>query len=113
MDVVVLDPQCTPWVCRMCARGFWTSELTNAARKMYRPQYHDWGFGPEAVQLRQQVTMEVVDAMMRGTSLRPDLLPRVPRHTIEALVPQVRPAFRELLKQYVAKLPLPEGVRHV
>lgn len=103
MEVVVLGPQCAPWVCRMCARGFWVSELTDAARKMYRPQSHDWGFGEEAVQLRQQVTMEVVDAMMRGTSLRPDLLPLVPRSAIVALIRQggVGPAFRAFLEQYL------------
>lgn len=109
MEVVVLEPQSAPWVCRMCGRGFWCAELSDDARAMYRPEHNDWGFGAEAVQLRQQVTLEVVDAMVRGTSLRADLLPLVPRHVVEDLVARgrVRPAFLAFLRQFLDLPPNP------
>lgn len=32
-----------PWVCRNCARAFWTAELTPAARKEWDPDARSFG----------------------------------------------------------------------
>lgn len=69
---VILDPETAPWLCNHCALGFWSAELSNAARKDWRPKERDFGFN--ARELRAACLRERTEARQRGTSLREDMV---------------------------------------
>lgn len=48
--------QTAPWLCQHEHLGFWNAELTPEARKIYRPQFRDWGY--DAAWLREAVRRE-------------------------------------------------------
>jgi ribosomal protein L37AE/L43A len=44
----VTRPETAPWLCLECHRGWWSAELTVAAKDAYRPEYRDFGYGQTA-----------------------------------------------------------------
>ena len=70
------DWQSTPWLCGPlgCNRGFWTAELTPAARKAWQPHSRDHGHSPEGQAIRDAMHAERDEARLRGTSAREDQL---------------------------------------
>ncbi len=93
-------PDAAPWICAPCQRGFWAAELSHEARARYRPLFHDWGHGPEAVTLRASVLAEREVARRRGTSALPDHLPLMNVKELQHL--QRRPLDPEFKQQVVA-----------
>ena len=49
-------PQVAPWLCTGERLGFWNAELTEDARRRYRPHRRDWG--PNARHIREAVDKE-------------------------------------------------------
>jgi hypothetical protein len=88
-------PDSAPWVCTHCHRGFFVAELSAEARRAYRAEYHDWGYGDEGRKVRIAVQHELTEAGIRGTSAR--------REHLGFLTP-------EHLKQ-LYRLPLSEDMR--
>lgn len=68
------QPDAAPWFCAQCHRGFWTAELSPAARTLYRPLFHDWGLSLDSAALREAVDAEREQAIQRGTSALPEHL---------------------------------------
>ena len=54
-------PGTPPWVCTQCSHGWWNSELTDAARAAWRPQYQD--FGSSTASIAAAVVVEQAAAM--------------------------------------------------
>ena len=93
LQPVALDPNTAPWLCPICSRGFWASELTNESRALHRPNHDDFGFAPVA--LRASVELEIADAQTRGTSLREDQFTLTPTQVLDSLAtrPGLDPTF--------------------
>ena len=85
-------PESAPWLCSICHNAWWASELTEQARKLFRPALCDFGidYGLRDT-LEKTVITERDDARARGTSVRSDqlqllplsILQRIPRPTTE------------------------------
>jgi hypothetical protein len=86
LQPVALGPEHAPWLCNHCHRGFFHEEL--ARRGYWRRYYRDFGHrGP----VQAAVQVELVEAQVRGTSLRPDQLGLVPKEVLLALLAQRAP----------------------
>jgi hypothetical protein len=72
LQPVALDPYTAPWLCRICARGWWSAELSTSARSIYRQTHGDFGFSPERIAIQASIAIEIEEARVRGTSLRED-----------------------------------------
>lgn len=85
LDAHAGAPSSAPWVCFPCHRSFWTAELSDKARTLYRPLFHDWGLGLESAVIREAVDREREDAIARGTSALPEHLPHLSDDHLRAL----------------------------
>lgn len=65
---VVLDATSAPWLCHSCSRGWWPSELSAAARAVWRAGYKDFGVGGDGRAIAEAVTVDVAAAAARGCS---------------------------------------------
>lgn len=102
LQPVVGDPQSAPWLCgppRGCSRGYWPAELSATARKLWRSGHRDFGAGPAAVSVADQVAGDVAAAVTRGTSALPEHLPMLPLATLQQLaaMPGLSAAFAALV----------------
>lgn len=70
------SPSTTPWLCQVCARGWWNAELTAAARERYDPRRRDFGFDNGAQDIRRAALTE------RDTAVRQDAVRRARRTAI-------------------------------
>lgn len=100
LQPVALDGQSAPWLCGQCRLGFFATELSADARRLYRPRHSDFGFGAPAIALRAAVDQEQAAARTRGTSLREDQLSLVPAASLKALK-VTNQAFAALVAQAI------------
>jgi len=100
LQPVALDPDTAPWLCNVCRRGWWVSELQTSARSAWRVQFQDFGFGDTMLSIREQVRQERVEAVTRGTSLRPEQLLVLPPEQLKGLrlVPGLSSDFMAVVK---------------
>ena len=82
---VVLDPDSAPWLCVICRRAWWVSELSPEARLLWRHSHQDHGYGLPAKTLTQAREDERHEARQRGTSALPEHLALLPRVALEHL----------------------------
>lgn len=95
-------PDAAPWVCHGCHLGFWTSELSHEARELYRPKFHDWGFGENSQTLRTTVHLEHAAAHKRGTSALPEHLGQLePEHLKQLQRRHLSEEFRQLVEDAI------------
>lgn len=102
---VVLDPRSAPWFCLRCRHSWWAAELSETARKQFRPSVRDFGFGEPLAQLQRDVTAEVDEAIARGTSCREDMLELVPLVGVARMAndPRIAEEFRPKVKAELAR----------
>lgn len=79
------EPDSAPWTCHHCHYGFWVAELTQAARQLYRARFNDFGWGPEALALKDECYAERDAARERGTSCLPEHLGLLTREHLDFL----------------------------
>lgn len=93
---VVLRPDSAPWYCVGCRYSYWAAELSEAARKQYRPAVRDFGYGEPLEQLQRDVEAEIAEAVIRGTSCREDQIELLPLVGLQRLAddPRVHESFR-------------------
>lgn len=82
---VAYDPDSAPWLCVICAHSWWAAELTEEARKRFRPAYCDFGVGLPLLELQAQVELERDEARMRKTSVRFDQVQLLPLSILKHL----------------------------
>ena len=102
---VALDPQTAPWLCAPCGLGFFSAELSPAARSTYRPLFRDHGTGPDADAIHATRDAELAEAHVRGTSARLDQIDSLTDGQLAFLAgrknlsPPVPPAVAQAQKQ--------------
>ena len=96
---VVLGPDSAPWFCVGCRTSYWAAELSETARKQYRPAVRDFGYGAPLEQLQRDVEAEIAEAVIRGTSCREDQIGLLPMAGLQRLVddPRIHGSFRPLV----------------
>ena len=106
LAAVALDAQTAPWLCALCALGFWACELSSTARASFRPHHNDWGFGPERAGILTLIDQEIAEAHTRGTSLRDDQFNFVEPSFLSALKARARtnPAFKSLIETQLSNM---------
>lgn len=104
LHVAVSTPDSAPWLCPRdvgCGRGFWSAELTEEARAVYRATHHDWRAQGGKVEkaIRDAVAKEQAEARERRVSVRPDQLHLLTTRLLEqALWLRPEPGFRAQLE---------------
>lgn len=93
---IVLDPHSAPWWCLRCRHQYWVAELTEDARKLFRPSVEDFGYGAPLQLLQDLVAREHDEAIARGTSCREDQLAYIPYVGLQRMKhdPRIHPDFR-------------------
>jgi hypothetical protein len=81
-------PESAPWLCSICKHSWWAAELSEKARKQFRPNLCDFGYGQLLEDLQNEVLAERDEARIRGTSVRLDQLQLLPAIGLKQL-PQV------------------------
>lgn len=99
---IAFTPESAPWACSICHYAWWASELTEEARKIFRPFYADFGFGPKTVELQEKVQAEREEARVRGTSVRMDQLQLLPANILRRL-PESETDFGDFLKLEITR----------
>lgn len=101
---VALDPQAAPWLCNVCGRGWWVTELSVSARA-------GWDHGSRSFArallpgLRASVDQELGAAVDRGTSALPEHLPLLDAGQLSALLRRLQVLFPPV----VPPTPVPAG----
>lgn len=98
---IAYSPESAPWVCVICGHAWWVSELSEAARKQFRPFFCDFGFGTQLEPLEQLVTAEREEARARGTSVRSDQIQSLPLAILQRL--PIEGEFGDLVKLEITR----------
>lgn len=93
----VFTPESAPWVCVICHYAWWAAELSEEARKRFRPALCDFGIGPGLHELQEKVLAERDEARTHGTSVRSDQVQLLPLQQLKQIPPQPN-AFGDLVK---------------
>lgn len=93
----VFTPDSAPWICVICHHAWWATELSEEARKQFRPALCDFGYGMKLVELQEKVLAEREAARARGTSVRSDQVQLLPLHLLQRL-PQDEGEFGDFVK---------------
>lgn len=100
------EPQSCPWVCFVCHRGFWVSELQ--ARKYYRPVHFDFGHGLHLGELEKSKKLERDQALIRGASTLPEQIPMLVLSDLEFLLKRkLDPGFAQSIQDQITVLKTP------
>lgn len=101
---VALGPETAPWLCGVCAHGWFACELAPPARASFRAEQRDWGHagGRELKVLRD---VELADAHARGTSALPEHLSLLSGAQLAVLAKRGRLSaeFRALVEAAIAQ----------
>lgn len=98
----VFTPESAPWVCVICHNAWWAAELTEEARKRFRPALCDFGIGPGLLELQQQVLEERDQARAHGTSVRSDQIQLLPLPVLQRLQLQ-EDAFGDAVRNEISR----------
>jgi hypothetical protein len=82
---VAYTPESAPWTCTICHQAWWVAELSEEARRRFRPAYCDFGHGPELEALQKLVLEERDEARIRKTSVRSDQIQLLPVFVLKRL----------------------------
>jgi len=99
------DPSSAPWLCAPCGLGWFSAELSPAARSAYRPQFRDHGTDAQAQAIHAARDVELAEAHIRGTSARLDQIDSLSAGQLAFLAgrknlsPPVPPAVAQAQKQ--------------
>lgn len=99
---IAFTPESAPWVCVVCSNAWWAAELSEEARKRFRPAVCDFGIGPGLLELQAKVLQEREEARARGTSVRHDQVQLLPLYVLQRL-PQEEGEFGDLVKREIAR----------
>jgi hypothetical protein len=102
---VALDSTVPPWFCMRCRHSWWVTQLSEDARKQFRPAVEDFGYGPELEALEALVATEKQEAETRGTSCREDQIELLQAPTLRwmALDPKIHEDFKASVKPELAR----------
>jgi hypothetical protein len=97
-------PESAPWLCSICHNAWWAAELSEGARKMFRPALCDFGINFTMLDSLQNVVLRERDeARARGTSVRSDQLQLLPLDILQHLPGPTTEIFGELLKLEITR----------
>lgn len=99
---IAFTPDSAPWVCIICSHSWWATELSEDARKQFRPSFCDFGFGPVFEALHEKVLAEREEARARKTSARSDQIQSLPLPVLRHL-PQGDDEFGALVKREITR----------
>jgi hypothetical protein len=100
---IAFTPESAPWVCVICSHAWWAAELSETARKQFRPSFCDFGWGAALEPLQALVEQEREAARARGTSVRSDQLQSLPLSILQRLPGPTTEGFGELLKLEITR----------
>ncbi len=101
---VFFMPESAPWLCTICHHSWWATELSEQARKMFRPALCDFGINYDLVDtLHKAVFMERDNARARGTSVRTDQLQLLPLHILQRLPRPTMESFGEMIQLEITR----------
>lgn len=81
---VVAAADTAPWLCQPCARGWWQCEVTAQAAKAWDPAVQSVPL-EAATALMESAEGERAAAVVRGVSVRPDMLPLLSKAELQAV----------------------------
>lgn len=96
-------PESAPWFCSICHYSWWAAELTEDARKQFRPALCDFGVGPKLLELQEKVLAEREEARARGTSVRHDQVQLMPLYILKQLPGPTTESFSQIVKIEIAR----------
>lgn len=99
---IAYTPDSAPWLCIICGHSWWASELTEKARKQFRPAFCDYGFGPALEPLEAAVVAEREEARARKTSVRSDQVQSLPLPILR-LLPKSGDEFGAMVEAEIAR----------
>lgn len=100
---VSFTPESAPWLCVICAHSWWAAELSETARKIFRPALCDFGIGEPLATLQEAVLAERDEARARGTSVRSDQLQLLPLYVLKQMPKRTTKVFGKLLKLEITR----------
>ncbi len=74
LQPVALSPATAPWLCNVCHRAFFASELTQVARDSVHAPTWTWKQRDVHIDVASKRNDELGEAVLRGVSLRHDQL---------------------------------------
>jgi hypothetical protein len=98
---IAFTPDSAPWICVICSHAWWVAELSEEARKRFRPAMCDFGFGPGLEELQEKVKLEREEARARDTSVRSDQIQLLPLYVLQRLSREGR--FGELVQLEITR----------
>lgn len=99
---IAYTPEAAPWLCVICSHSWWAAELSEEARKQFRPAFCDFGFGLAVEPLQLKVMAERDEARARKTSVRSDQIQLLPLVVLQHL-PQADDEFGSMVKLEITR----------